>query len=92
VRGDAGEFLPAMSRAEMRRIRGERAIIVRYEPAHWARCRSCSPPGRPGRLPDLVQRLLGDERMRARRLTDENLARIAAILAVLGAAPIPPAN
>jgi hypothetical protein len=37
-------------------------------------------PADRARLLDLVERLLGDERMRARTLTDEDLARIVAIL------------
>jgi pimeloyl-ACP methyl ester carboxylesterase len=91
---DYAEFLPAMPRAEMRRIRGEQDIIVRYEPERALDTlpKLLADPADRDRLLALITRLLGDERMRARQLSAEDLARIDAILAVLGAAPIRPAT
>jgi pimeloyl-ACP methyl ester carboxylesterase len=82
------EFLPAISREQMRRIRGEQDIIVRYEPERALHTlpKLLADPADRNRLRTLIQRLLGDERMRARHLTAEDLARVDAILGVLGAA------
>ena len=86
---DYAEFLPAVSREEMRRIRGEQDIIVRYEPERALRTlpKLLADPADRARLLTLLNRLLGDERIRARQLTADDLARVDAILAVLGAAP-----
>jgi hypothetical protein len=86
---DYAEFLPAIPREQMRRIRGEQDIIVRYEPerAREALPKLLADPADRDRLLSLIKRLLADERMRTRNLTAEDLARIDAILAVLGAPP-----
>jgi pimeloyl-ACP methyl ester carboxylesterase len=86
---DYAEFLPAIPREQMRRIRGEQDIIVRYEPE---RARETLPklladPADRDRAVTLIKRLLADERARARKLTPEDFARVDAILAVLGAPP-----
>jgi hypothetical protein len=90
---DYAEFLPAMPRAEMRRIRGEQDIIVRYEPERALDTlpKRLAGPADRERLLTLITRLLADERMRTRTLTARDLARVDAILAALGAAPRPPA-
>jgi hypothetical protein len=89
------EFLPPVPREQMRRIRGEQDIIVRFEPerALAALPKLLADPADRERLVALVNRLLGDERLRARRLGAEDLARVDAVLAVLGAVPRrPPAK
>jgi hypothetical protein len=90
---DYAEFLPAMPRAEMRRIRGEQDIIVRYEPERALDTlrKLLADPADRERLLTLLTRLLAGERMRTRTLTARDLARVDAILAALGAAPRPPA-
>jgi hypothetical protein len=84
---DYAELLPAMPREQMRRIRGEQDIIVRYEPERALETlpKLLADPADRDRLLTLIRRLLADERMRARKLTAEDLARVDAILAVLGA-------
>jgi len=86
---DYAEFLPAMSREQMRRVRGEQDIIVRYEPERALATlpRLLTDPADRDRLLALIKRLLGDERMRVRELTAEDFTRVDAILSVLGAAP-----
>ena len=79
------EFLPAMPREQMRRIRGEQDIIVRY--AHERALATLpkllpDPAGRE-RLRTLIKRLLDDQRIRASNLTADDLARVESILAVL---------
>ena len=86
---DYAEFLPAMPREQMRRIRGEQDIIVRYEPerALLTLPKLLADPADRERLVTLIKRLLADERMRARKLTAEDLAQVDAILGALGAPP-----
>jgi hypothetical protein len=86
---DYADLLPPISREEMRRIRGEQDIVVRYEPEralHTLPKLVADPAGRE-RLLMLIGRLLGDERIQAGKLTAEDFARIDAILSVLGAPP-----
>jgi hypothetical protein len=86
------EFLPAMPLEQMRRIRGEQDIIVRYEPERALQTlpKLLAEPTDRDRLLTLIKRLLADERMRTRNVTAEDRARIDAILAVLGAPPSRP--
>jgi hypothetical protein len=86
---DFAELLPVMPSEQMRRIRGEQDVIVRYEPerALAALPKLVADPADRERLVALIGRLLADERMRLRALTADDLARVDAILAVLGAAP-----
>ncbi len=90
---DYAEFLPPVPREQMRRIRGEQDIIVRYEPERALATlpKLLADPADRERLLTLLQRLLADERMRARKLTAEDLARVDAVLGVLGASPRRPA-
>jgi pimeloyl-ACP methyl ester carboxylesterase len=79
------EFLPAMPREQMRRIRGEQDIIVRYAPERaLATLPKLLPdPAERERVRTLIRRLLDDERIRVRNLTADDLARVESILAVL---------
>jgi len=90
---DYAEFLPALSREQMRRIRGEQDIIVHYEPdrALHTLPKLLADAADRERLLTLIGRLLADERVRARKLTAEDSARVDAILGVLGAPPRRPA-
>jgi hypothetical protein len=87
---DYAEFLPAIPREQMRRIRGEQDIIVRYEPERALATlpKLLADPADRKRLLTFAERLLGDERARARKFTAEDLARIDAILGVLGETPL----
>ena len=86
---DYREFLPAVPPDQMRRIRGEQDIIVRYEPARALATlpRLLADPGDRDRLLAFVGRLADDERVRARRLTPQDRARIDAVLGVLRIVP-----
>jgi hypothetical protein len=86
---DYREFLPAVPPEQMRRIRGEQDIIVRYEPARALATlpRLLADPGDRDRLLAFVGRLADDERVRARRLTPQDRARIDAVLGVLRIVP-----
>jgi pimeloyl-ACP methyl ester carboxylesterase len=90
---DYAEFLPALSREQMRRIRGEQDIIVHYEPERALHTlpKLLADAADRERLLTLIGRLLADERVRARKLTAEDSARVDAILSVLGAPPRRPA-
>ena len=90
---DYAEFLPALSREQMRRIRGEQDIVVRYEPERALHTlpKLLADAADRERLLTLIERLLGDDRIRARKLTAEDLARVDTILGVLGAPPRRPA-
>ena len=90
---DYAEFLPALSREQMRRIRGEQDIIVHYEPERALHTlpKLLADAADRERLLTLIGRLLADERMRARKLTAEDSARVDSILSVLGAPPRRPA-
>jgi len=90
---DYAEFLPALSREQMRRIRGEQDIVVRYEPERALHTlpKLLADAADRERLLTLIERLLGDDRVRARKLTAEDLARVDSILGVLGAPPRRPA-
>src|SRR5262249_45113811 len=83
------EFLPDLSPEHMRRIRGEQDIVVRYEPERALDTlpKLLADPADRERLLTLIERLLADDRMRVRKLTPEDLARVDAILRVLGAPP-----
>jgi len=90
---DYAEFLPALSREQMRRIRGEQDIIVHYEPERALHTlpKLLADAADRERLLTLIGRLLADERVRARKLTAEDSARVDSILSVLGAPPRRPA-
>ena len=62
---------------------------MRYEPERALETlpKLLADPGRAGTVITLIKRLLADERMRARKLTAEDLAEVDAILGVLGAPP-----
>jgi uncharacterized protein DUF3141 len=79
------EFLPVMPREQMRRIRGEQDIIVRYAPERALATLPKLLPDSAGRerVRALIKRLLDDERIRVRDLTADDLARVESILAVL---------
>jgi len=83
---DYGQFLPAIPREQMRRIRGEQDIIVRYEPERALATlpRLLADPADRKRLLTLVERLLGDERVQRGDFTADDRARIETILRVLG--------
>src|SRR5499433_1721538 len=84
---DYAEFLPALSREQMRRIRGEQDIIVHYEPERALHTlpKLLADAADRERLLALIGRLLADERVRARKLTAEDSTRVDSILSVLGA-------
>jgi pimeloyl-ACP methyl ester carboxylesterase len=79
------EFLPAMPREQMRRIRGEQDIIVRYAPERALATLPTllSDSADRERVRTLIKRLLDDARIRARNLTADDRARVDCILAVL---------
>jgi hypothetical protein len=86
---DYREFLPAVPPDQMRRIRGEQDIIVRYEPARALATlpRLLADPGDRDRLVAFVGLLADDERVRAHSLTPQDRARIDAVLGVLRIVP-----
>jgi len=87
---DYAEFLPAVPREQMRRIRGEQDIIARYEPERALATlpKLLADPADGRRLLLFLERLVADERVRARKFTPADLARIDAIVGALGHAPL----
>jgi hypothetical protein len=88
---DYAEFLPPMPREQMRRIRGEQDIIVRYEPQRALHTlpKLLADPADRERALTLLERLLTDPRVVARKWSDAMLAHVEEILTVLGADPAP---
>jgi hypothetical protein len=81
------ELLPAIPRDEARRIRGEQEIIVRYEPEKAMETLPAllSERADRDRLLTLLDRLLADKRVQAVKPSDEQVAALGRIRAVLGA-------
>jgi pimeloyl-ACP methyl ester carboxylesterase len=88
---DYAEFLPPMPRDQMRRIRGEQDIIVRYEPQRALHTlpKLLADPADRERALTLLERLLTDPRVVARKWSDAMLAHVEEILTALGADPAP---
>jgi hypothetical protein len=88
---DYAEFLPPMPLEQMRRIRGEQDIIVRYEPerALHTLAKLLADPADRERALMLLERLLADPRVVARKWSDAMLAHVEEILTALGADPTP---
>jgi pimeloyl-ACP methyl ester carboxylesterase len=88
---DYAEFIPPMPRDQMRRIRGEQDIIVRYEPADALHTLSklLADPTDRERAVTLLARLLADPRVMKRKWSDATLARVDEILRAIGADPTP---
>jgi len=83
---DYAQFLPAIPREQMRRIRGEQDIIVRYEPERALATlpKLLADPADRKRLLTLMERLLGDARVQRGDFTADDRGRIETILRVLG--------
>jgi len=88
---DYAEFLPPVPREQMRRIRGEQDIIVRYEPERALHTLSklLADPADRERALTLLERLLADPRVVARKWSDATLAHAEEILKAIGADPAP---
>jgi hypothetical protein len=83
---DYRELLPDLPRDQMRRIRGEQEIIVRYEPERALETlpRLLSEPADRERLLTLLERLRADPRLATGGITAEQEAMVERIRAVLG--------
>jgi hypothetical protein len=81
-----GDLLPDLPRDQMRRIRGEQEIIVRYEPERALETlpRLLAEPADRARLLTLLERLLGDPRLAGKQATPAQQATLERIRAVLG--------
>ena len=88
---DYAEFLPPIPREQMRRIRGEQDIIVRYEPERALHTLSklLADPADRERAVTLLERLLADPRVLTQKWSDATLARVEKILRAIGANPAP---
>ena len=88
---DYAEFLPPIPREQMRRIRGEQDIIVRYEPERALHTLSklLADPADRERAVTLLARLLADPRVVKQKWGDATLARVEEILGAIGADPAP---
>jgi pimeloyl-ACP methyl ester carboxylesterase len=85
------DLLPRISRDEARRIRGRQELIVKYEPdlALETLPELLKDPADRERLLTLLERVVTDERVQKQRPTSEQLAMLARIRKVLGAAAGP---
>jgi pimeloyl-ACP methyl ester carboxylesterase len=83
---DYRELLPDLSRHEMRRVRGEQDIIVRYEPEQALESlpRLVPDPGDRQRLLTLLDRLLADPRLGGKKGTPEQQRALERIRTLLG--------
>jgi hypothetical protein len=88
---DYAEFLPPMPREQMRRIRGEQDIIVRYEPERALHTlpKLLADPADRERAVTLLARLLADPRVMKQKWSEATLARVEEILRAIGADPAP---
>jgi pimeloyl-ACP methyl ester carboxylesterase len=88
---DYAGFLPPVTREQMRRIRGEQDIIVRYEPERALHTlpKLLADPADRERAVTLLERLLTDPRVVARKWSDAMLAYVEEILKAIGADPAP---
>jgi pimeloyl-ACP methyl ester carboxylesterase len=88
---DYAEFLPALPREQMRRIRGEQDIIVRYEPERALDTlpKLLADPADRERALTLLTRLLGDPRIIEQRWASEEIHQVEEVLRTLGADPSP---
>jgi uncharacterized protein DUF3141 len=88
---DYAEFLPAVARDQMRRIRGEQDIIVRYEPERALDTlpKLLADAVDRERVITLLTRLLADPRVVTRPWTSDEISRVEAVLSTLGADPSP---
>jgi len=88
---DYAEFLPPIPREQMRRIRGEQDIIVRYEPERALHTLSklLADPADRERAVTLLARLLADPRVVKQKWSDATLGRVEEILGAIGADPAP---
>ena len=88
---DYAEYLPPVSREQMRRIRGEQDIIVRHEPERALDTlpKLLADPADRERAIELLARLLADPRVITRRWSAGQLARAEALMRAIGADPSP---
>jgi hypothetical protein len=85
---DYRDFLPPIAPEDARRIRGEQEVIVRHEPQRAVETLAdLLAPGERRRLLELLERLLADSRIQDAGPSDEQLAMLARIRAVL-ASPV----
>jgi hypothetical protein len=83
--GEYRDLLPDIPRDQMRRIRGEQEIIIRYEPekALGTLPQLLHDPADRGRLLTLLDRLLSDDRIHLDGVTPEQRATLKRIREVL---------
>ena len=88
---DYAGFLPPVSREQMRRIRGEQDIIVRYEPERALHTlpKLLADPADRERAITLLERLLTDPRVTSRKWSSAMLAHVEEIVKAIGADPAP---
>jgi hypothetical protein len=83
---DYGDLLPDLPREQMRRVRGEQEVVVRYEPERAIETLPLllSDPADRERLLTLLERLLADPRVPRAEATPEQERTLERIRAVLG--------
>ena len=88
---DYAAFLPPVPREQMRRIRGEQDIVVRYEPERALDTlpKLLAAPADRERAIELLTRLLADPRVVTRRWTEGQVSRAEAVMRAIGADPSP---
>jgi len=91
LQDDYVELRPPVTREQMRRIRGEQDIIVRYEPERALHTLSklLADPADRERAVSLLERLLADPRVVERKWSDAMLAQAEEILKAIGVDPAP---